>query len=361
MSYEDFTKKWPTSKVKKISQRISVDGQKTEAIIFDFETHGRESPRKLCSGDILVEDEESEFYSTAQNLWLTASDLGDSLATLQLMTRAHKSNTLMIPSLANAREHIKDLARRGNPAALFYHGVFLEDQNRVHDALNLYTQSIEARWEHWREIHSLDLYGGDIWIRISAAKNKLKNRAGAHEALRVAAVEYDDPKAYYHLARSFVQSYEMMYEEYMLKAAASGNINAAHELGLYYFRQSKGSIMTGLNKGGTRKPHASFKPLPAVVDKTRELAQQWFAVAADAGVVSSMVHIAVLVRGPDFAVYGQDWLDKAQAADVQREWSNTIKMLGRQKYDPSLEFRGEDIEAMQAKLDGSRMIGRRKR
>ena len=50
MSYEDFTKKWPTGKVKKIPQRLSVDGQKTEAIIFDFETHGRESPRKLCSG-----------------------------------------------------------------------------------------------------------------------------------------------------------------------------------------------------------------------------------------------------------------------------------------------------------------------
>ena len=177
----------------------------------------------------------------------------------------------------------------------------------------------------------------------------------------MAAVEYDDPKAYYHLARSFVQSYGMMYEEYMLKAAASGNINAAHELGLYYFRQSKGSVMTGLNKGGTRKPHASLEPLPAVVDKMRELAQQWFAVAADAGVVSSMVHIAVLVRGPDFAVYGQDWLDRAQAADTQREWSNTIKMLGRQKYDPSLDFRGEDIEAMQAKLDGYRKLGRRKR
>ena len=269
------------------------------------------------------------------------------------MIQAYRKNEIHADYLADERKRIQALAERGNPAALFFYGVVSQDMNGdLKSALRLYLRSTTTTWENWPDAQKIDLYGGDIWSRISAAKAKLGDRAGAQEALKISAEDYDDPVAYFHLAKSFMGPYGNKYEFYMLKAAASGNTSAAHLLGVYYYEQARGNVLSYVSKEGDRKPPPGYKPTSSAISTARELAQQWFAVGAEAGIVSSMIHNAVLVRGRYFAKYGQGWLDRAKVADVKREWKRTIERLAQQKTHPHLDFRDHSIEELHRKLDG---------
>ena len=319
-------------------------------------------PRGLVSlADSILKTQNPNYHSTVQIIWQIASRLGHSLATLCLMTQAYRKRELQAKYLADDRKRIQMLAERGNPAALFLHGVVWEEMHGdARRALSLYERSTGANWGNWPDAQKVDLYGGDIWSRISAAKAKLGDRGGAQEALRVSAEDYNDPTAYFHLAKSFIGPYGTKYELFMLKAASSGNTGAAHLLGVYYYEQARGNVLPHVNSQGDRRPQPGYKPSSSTVSTARELAQQWFAVGAEAGTISSMIHNAVLVRGRYFATHGEGWLDRARAADVNQEWARTIEKLATQRIYPDLDFREHSIEAMHRQLDGLASPGGKK-
>lgn len=75
-----------------------------------------------------------------------------------------------------------------------------------------------------------------------------------------------------------------MHETYLLKAAASGVIEAAHNLGVYY---------------QTTSPNSMF-------------AQEWYTLAATEGFAPSQVNLATMLKAQGKLVTACEWLVKAQ-------------------------------------------------
>lgn len=92
----------------------------------------------------------------------------------------------------------------------------------------------------------------------------------------------DNPHAYYYLAMNSPPS--PMHETYLLRAAASGVIEAAHNLGVYY---------------------QSTSPNPT-------LAKEWYTLAATEGFAPSQVNLATMLRNEGKLATACEWLTQAQ-------------------------------------------------
>jgi TPR repeat protein len=76
------------------------------------------------------------------------------------------------------------------------------------------------------------------------------------------------------------------HKAYLLKAAASGVIEAAHNLGVYY---------------------QHYRSPPDL-----KLSQEWYVLAADGGFPLSQVNLAVILKDDGKAAEAVKWLEKAQ-------------------------------------------------
>ncbi|KAI9879927.1 MAG: hypothetical protein M1830_006409 [Pleopsidium flavum] len=286
---------------------------------------------------ILIHSSSKDHRDIARRLLFTASDLHDSNATLQLISEGIRKSGLTNPQLAKPLRRLSYLAETSkNPSAMNLLGQILERQGEADKALGLYEDVVNAENDRYGGADDEDGNIAQAWLALGRIKAKNRDVAGAEAALKKAALEFDDPTAYFYLAR-FRNPKSDDYHLYNLKAASSGLLEAAHNLGIFYLQRSKSdkqtssSVETKLDDGrdaisgspqstptqtlsSTNSANGSIRNTgqELSLNKTRTTAYEWFAVAAEGGFASSQINLALLLRGDGSYVDGMAWLKHAE-------------------------------------------------
>ena len=313
---------------------------------------------------VLMITKDSAYAKIIRELLSAASELQDSSGTLAIFKLAlvhHNSVPLA------CRQHLKQMVHAKNYAGLYMQGQIYEAEKQDSLALKMYMETLSSAAEGYPGAEAFDITLGEVWLKIYRLKSKKKDYDGAHMAIKRAALEYDEPYAYYVLARDYIPQTSNEYENYMLKAAASGEISAADALGNRYLEQSQGiqsysskesldNLVKKLAAGEAREPKdpstASQRPRSAST-KSRyglKLAKEWFNIGAEANVASSQVHLAIILRYEGKSGEGFDWLGKARA---KKGWPNTITWLEKQWKSDNIDFLQINIENLRQLLDGT--------
>ena len=316
--------------------------------------------------------------TTVRDLLLASARLGDDEAILLVIKEAIKLRNLSYPRMVAIiyEQRFRPMVHRKHPAAVYLEGQKRESAGQDRQALKLYESIVAAKAE------SFDMIGGisgvDIWKAISILRAKNKDRTGAEAAIRVAALQYDDPAALCQLAKTFIKPHLAQYESFMLKAAASGEAKAAYELGLLYLKQSEGQIpfVDGIHSsepnGSNASDHVqspergqrSSEDSAAMKRRLLE-AQEWFNVAAASGIIGGKVYLAHILRNRGLVLWkrglvlwargyleeGHRWLiSAAERKDDHSQkpeaWDKVIKYFLTRWDESDFNPKSTDIEKM---------------
>ncbi|KAL8690962.1 MAG: hypothetical protein Q9224_004282 [Gallowayella concinna] len=297
-------------------------------------------------GDLLLNYNDAKYRSVATKLLICAVDRGVDMAAERLLTDAILTGVSKGPGVAAARKLIQDYAANGISSSVYLEGKMLEHEGNPLKALQLY--------QNWSDNHTEILEksrarsastpeAGDVCKALAILRAKLGDRKGAEEAIRNAALVYDDPLAYYHLAIEFTTPGSAEFETYLLKAASSDEPKASHELGIFYFNQSRQGISLDtpdLWKGITDKnsfedirtistPPVGQEQSEAARLEQRSEAMEWFNIAAESGITASQVYFALLLRDAGRAEEGHEWLQSATRSADAENWAEAVKYLKR--------------------------------
>lgn len=267
-----------------------------------------------------------------------ASGLGDSAATFLLIKEAMKFKRLRSPDLAGPQRHLGTLADEGNPSAMYLAGQISEYEGKFAHAIKRYEKAMESVGGAPEGIKAPNNILGDIWKAMSRAKAFAGDHNGAEAAIRTCALQLDDPVAYYELAKTFTPPSSQDYEVYMLKAAASGEPKAAHELGVLYHKQSQGGTLTSRNSisSGQIKNTATPKGKnvvngqgsallsPKMVLEKSTQAREWLTIGAESDIPISQLYLAVLLRAAGKPNEGLEWLARTPGST---NWNPAISWL----------------------------------
>ncbi|KAL8796349.1 MAG: hypothetical protein Q9195_001256 [Heterodermia aff. obscurata] len=217
------------------------------------------------------------------------------------------------------QQRFRPMVQRKHPAAVYLEGQKSENEGRPGEALKLYESIVAADAESFDMIGEISSV--DVWKALAKLRAKNRDRKGAEAAIRIAALQYDDPAALFQLASTFTSPSLAEYESFMLKAAASGLPAAAHDLGVLYFKQSQGniSVVDRVHSSGPNASNASgnvqspgrgqtHKELSAAAKQKRLEAREWFHVGAASGLIDSQVCLALLLRESGKLEDGRQWL-----------------------------------------------------
>jgi len=252
----------------------------------------------------------------------------------------------------------KALLEKGHPKALYLEAQLSERQGNNDRTLALYEKLVAGNTEDARAENDVD--HGAAWMAISKLRARKGDRAGVGKAIERAAFRFDNPAAYYQLAKVFTSPSAAEYEGFLLKAAASGEVRASHELGVLYFSQAQGrvpadnrgasSTKTAGGKGKTEEETPGQEGKLAVDSraaiKKRKLAEHWFALGADAGLTGSQVYLAALLHKLGKVEEGLQWLQAATNTKDFQSWVIVIDYL-REHWDLAhSDFSRVDIEGI---------------
>ncbi|KAL8848792.1 MAG: hypothetical protein Q9198_011175 [Flavoplaca austrocitrina] len=249
------------------------------------------------------------------------------------------------PGVAAARKVVRESALWQAPYAVYLEGKVLEYEGKLLEALKIYqtwSDSMTAyrKGPHFsrESVHTPE--HGDICKALARLRARLGDRVGAEEAIRDAALVYDDPAAFYLLAVEFATPGSKEAESFLLKAASSDQPKASHELGLLYFNESRQGVplttpktrRTVKGDKSTEKPTDPSVAAPieqqllktSMPDKRAE-AMEWFHVAAESGITASQVYLAILLRDVGRSEEGLEWLQKAAKSHDADEWNEGVE------------------------------------
>jgi TPR repeat protein len=229
---------------------------------------------------------------------LSASLLGEKSATIQVIEAALVQSVLHLPEIAPPLQSLHLLAKQGHTDAMLLHGRVLLQQGEDGEALEWFHQAAEAG-ETFDGLGEALTQEGQILM-------KRRDKVGAVKLLRRAALELDEPVAYW-LLSGLQPKGSPEQELYLLKAASSGVTQAAHDLGVVEMRKLDNRPRQGLD------PELS-KNFPGAQFSLKELgiATEWFEVAAAGGHGQSMLTLAMLCQANGRHEEGLKWLEKAQ-------------------------------------------------
>ncbi|KAL1987514.1 hypothetical protein VTN96DRAFT_3441 [Rasamsonia emersonii] len=172
----------------------------------------------------------------------------------------------------------------------------------------------------------------------------LKERMGDQEAtdrvLKMAALEYQDPRAlveYAHLMQT--QGDLEAYEEYMNKAATAGHAEACRKLANFYYLTSLGRFTTREERSEARNAFTAFFSRlfrqSRTKDDFRELAIEWYELAIVHGSDKAALVLAILMRENGESESG---LEALEVAEKSKKFPKAVKRLRDNWENPDFRF-----------------------
>ena len=296
---------------------------------------------------------------------LVAARLRDTPAIFLVIQEVLRHGSLRAPGVNFIyRSCFQPLVQKGLPKALYLEGQLCEAQGKNERAFDLYQRLIAGNAERPASIEYEVDYGA-VWMAISKFKARKGDRTGSEEAIHTAAFQHDNPAAYYELAKVFTKSASSEYESFLLKAAASGEVEASHELGVLYFSQSQGQLpiddRSASDRQGTSRhsrkeeevlsPEGKLAMNSNVATNKRTIAREWFALGADAGLTGSQVYLAALLHEVGKFDEGWQWLEAASKSKGSSTWSKVITFLRKHWNLAHSDFSRLNIEVLRKGLD----------
>jgi TPR repeat protein len=184
------------------------------------------------------------------------------------------------------------MAKEGKPQAMRLLGRVAASQGKDTEALEWFRKAAEGSAQ-------LDFEDAGEALVCEGQILQRSNRRDAEAAFRKAALEFDNPSAYWHLSQLEDEGSSHR-EIYLLKAASSGIVEAAYELGSAALSKTKAS-------GGNYLP------------PFHGMAREWFEIAATDGHGPSMLAIAQVCKASGEVDQGLKWLGKAKKLNGVRE------------------------------------------
>ena len=295
----------------------------------------------------------------------TAARLCDTPAIFLVIKEALRNDSLRAPGVEFIyKSCFQPLVEKGLPRALYLEAQLCEAQGQNERALGLYLRLIADNAKRPASTE-YDLDYGAVWMAISKFKARKGDRTGFEEAIHTAAFRYDNPAAYYELAKVFTDSASSKYESFLLKAAASGEVKASHELGVLYFSQSQGQLPVDDRSASNREvttensktneealsPEGKLAMNSNTATNKRNIARQWFALGADAGLTGSQVYLAALLHELGKFDEGWQWLEAASKSTESSTWGKVITFLVEHWNLAHSDFSRLNIEGLRKGLD----------
>lgn len=252
-------------------------------------------------GGILRRSNNKAQLTLAKKVMFTASALGDKPATLEIVSEALRNGKLN--DITAPLQRLSILAKKHNdPQALTLLGKVYHARRSTKEALECFRTATRP------PNGSLEFDGaGEALVHEGQALLALNDKDGAKVAFERAALELDDPSAYFYLSR-LQESGSAKEQVYLLKAASSGIMEAYHNLGALEMAKQK--------DGRTKRPTtlADFG-----------MAYEWFQVAAADGFGLSMLNLALMCKSVGKIEEGIKWLKKAEENVEVRDQARAIK------------------------------------
>ena len=295
---------------------------------------------------------------------MAAARLRDQSAIFLIIEEASKQGSLGASGVSFIYTTcFKPLVGKGNPRAVYLEAHLCERHGKNGEALSLYEELVSANDNASDNVEN-DVDYGVVWLAISKLRAKRGDRSGVEEAVSTAALQYDNAAAYLQMAKTLSKPFTAEYEAFLLKAAASGEAKASHELGVLYFRQSQ-HVIPGRNQEIPDKQPQSIKNksekevmgadkglalTPLAAATRRNIAQQWFTLGAEAGITGSKVYLAVLLHRSGKLAEGMQWLQSATESIDALRWEKVITYLAQvwENWDSYSELAHLDLEALRS-------------
>ncbi|TVY32577.1 hypothetical protein LOCC1_G008498 [Lachnellula occidentalis] len=271
--------------------------------------HGVTPQHMVTLSGVLRRCPEHSQQTLGLTLALAASEMGEKTATFELIQSSINKNQVFENSAPMQRLGL--LAKKGKDAeAMALLGKVLFGQGKEDEALEWLRKATQPPTGSLEFPGSADalVYEGRILLK----KGDMK---GAEEAFKKAALELDEPTAYFYLSQ-LQESGSSTHEVYLLKAASSGVLEAMHNLGALELE----------------KIEKQQKKPTSMADYG--MATEWFQVAAADGFGMSMINLALMCKAVGQDEDGLRWLNKAQqlpevrdqATNTRRKWTEQRKM-----------------------------------
>lgn len=292
------------------------------------------------------------------DMLMAAAELNDEEAVFLVMEEAMRRDgirTLVVDKIYKGP--FKRMLGEGHPRAHIQQAQLYEHRGHRAEALRVYEKLVSNPAKELETQYNAEF--GDAWFALGRLRLLVaNNRRGARAAIEKAALQHDNLKAYYELGINYTKQTDPEREHYLLKAAASGETKAAHELGTLYFSQSQGIIPIPdipSSKRRTVEDKASeskhMKPVDAsVASKRRNLARQWFAVGAESDNTGSQVYMAILHHKLGELAEGRRWLEAALKSKGFSDWTTAAKVLAANWTLPNADFTKMDVRKLRRGL-----------
>lgn len=204
-------------------------------------------------GPLYIQSKHPADKLLGRNLLLCASRAGSLSATIFLVYTANRQKSLHAVELVKPKAHLKSSVQSGttNVQALVLQGLLYRDQKLYKEAASCFKKAIAVpeqdkdadetrlskilRWigfdldtkdpnldQRRPQDFALDHVEAYIQLATLPRSSDAKANQDAIENLKIAALKYDEPRAYFHLTRAGTTIYTYEWLLYMLKAAASG-------------------------------------------------------------------------------------------------------------------------------------------
>ncbi|KAI9815431.1 MAG: hypothetical protein M1827_002564 [Pycnora praestabilis] len=231
---------------------------------------------------IVIRSPTRNHRALARRLILSACDLSEPNAVIQMVSSAIATEQLTHKDLVNPLRRLASLADAGkNPEAMLVQGRICEREGNEGRALTYYEQALKLILETGTDGNKVNEGGiASVYLALGTLKLKQQNIPEATEAFRKAA-DLDDPEACFHLGKLQPEG-SKDHERLLLKAAASGIIPAADSIGVFYHSRSLQAPMSS----------SSAK-------QDRRMAREWHTMSASAGSVEGKLQLGMSLWADD--------------------------------------------------------------
>ncbi|KAL1967326.1 hypothetical protein VTN77DRAFT_3372 [Rasamsonia byssochlamydoides] len=263
-----------------------------------------------------------------------------------IMDALRHLNTVRYPMRTPILDRIEEWATKDeDPRAIVLHAKILGRREQYQEALALMEKLMERIYPtKVRPVGRDDVTVRGLLEPPYQVYAWLKERVGDQKAtdrvLKMAALEYQDPRALMTYADVMKLEGNMeMYEECMNKAAASGQVEACLRLANFYYLTSRGRFTPreqkseALNTFGARI--SRFFGQSRTKNDFRKLALEWYELAFMHGSDIASLVLAVLLREDGESEQGLRFL---QYADQTQKWPKAMARLRSNWDNPDFHF-----------------------